>query len=371
MAPERSLSEAKNSEKRGACIKKGSDMDLKFLDGTQVTEADELALSMFNNGASGNMDDADKDGESNAPRGPMVVDFIMEKIREVEEAAARAAAEAADPEWAAREKKIAEVYGLVGKILSRYRSGKVPKAFKVIPKLKNWEELLYVTRPDSWTPAATFMATRILTSNLSAKEVERFHRDILLPRCLEDISGNKKLNYHHYQALQKAAYKPDAFNKGILFPLCAYRACTLRQATVIGSVLSKVSIPMLHSAAALMYISGLPWSPTNSIFITALLEKGYALPYRVIDSLVEHFVKMKTDTRALPLLWHRSLLAFAQRYKMELEMAQKEQLKLLMRVQFHAQITPEIRRELFSARNRGDQMDPDVNMVARAIANAA
>lgn len=347
-----------------------SDGDLQFLDGTQVTEADELALSMFDNAASAGADD-ENETEGAEPRGPMIVDFIMEKIREQEEAAARAAAEAADPEWAAREKKIAEVYDLVGKIMSRYRSGKVPKAFKVIPKLKNWEKLIYLTRPDSWTPAATFMATRILSSNLTAKEVERFYCDILLPRCLEDIEENKKLNYHHYQALQKAAYKPDAFNKGILFPLCEYRGCTLRQATVIGSVLSKVSIPMLHSAAALMYVCEQPWSPTNSIFISVLLEKGYALPYRVIDALVEHFVKMKADTRSLPVMWHRCLLAFAQRYKMDIEEAQKEQLKLLMRVQFHAQVTPEVRRELFSARSRGEKVDPDVNMVARAIADSA
>jgi essential nuclear protein 1 len=33
-----------------------------------------------------------------------------------------------------------EVYQAVGKILSRYSAGKVPKAFKLIPTLKSWEE---------------------------------------------------------------------------------------------------------------------------------------------------------------------------------------------------------------------------------------
>ena len=28
----------------------------------------------------------------------------------------------------------------VGRVLSTYRSGKLPKAFKIIPTLKNWEE---------------------------------------------------------------------------------------------------------------------------------------------------------------------------------------------------------------------------------------
>ena len=42
----------------------------------------------------------------------------------------------------------------------------------------------------------------------------------MLPAVREDIKKNKKLNYHYYQALIKAFYKPAAWFKGILFPLC-------------------------------------------------------------------------------------------------------------------------------------------------------
>jgi hypothetical protein len=35
----------------------------------------------------------------------------------------------------------------------------------------------------------------------------------------------------------------------------------------------------------------------------------------VIDSIVKHFVGFSNDKRALPVLWHQSLLVFAQRYK--------------------------------------------------------
>lgn len=38
--------------------------------------------------------------------------------------------------------------------------------------------------------------------------------------------------------------------KGILFPLVS-GGCTLREATIISAVLSRVSIPVLHSAAAM------------------------------------------------------------------------------------------------------------------------
>ncbi|KAI0557799.1 Bystin [Gracilaria domingensis] len=347
------------------------EQELEFLDASKITEDEELALQYFTGMSDQKGASSDQELKSE-PTGPrlMLADIILAKIREKEEAEAHAAEVAANPEKAERDRKIAEVYGLVGNIMSKYRSGKVPKAFKVISSQPNWEELMYLTRPDEWSPAAVFVATRVLASNLPAKEVIRFYRDVLLPRCMEDISEHKKLNYHLYRALEKAVYKPGAFCKGILFPVCEDRSCSLRQATIIGSIVRKVSIPMLHSAATMLYLSQLPYSPQVSLIMMALLEKKYALPYRVLDSIVDSFLKMKKDTRTFPVLWHKALLSFAQTYKMELTMEQKENLKLLMRIHTHYAITPEIRRELFSSRNRGDVMDPDANTIAKKIALA-
>lgn len=346
------------------------DRDLDFLDGSKVTDADELALSLF--AAPPQQQQQEEQREASGGGGKiMLADIILQKIQEKEEENARAAEMLANPEKVERDRKIAEVYGLVGNIMAKYRSGKVPKAFKVIPKLPNWEELLYLTRPDEWSPAGVYVATRVLASNLGPKEVIPFYTDILLPRCLEDVADNKKLNVHLYRSLEKAVYKPSAFCKGIIFPLCEDGACTLRQATIIASVISKVSIPMLHSAAALLYICQLKFTVVSCMLMTTLIEKKYALPYRVVDAAVDWFLRMKTDERSLPLVWHKCLLAFAQRYKTELSIEQKEKLKMLMRVHTHRLITPEIRRELFSARNRGDLMDPDANTIARNIANAA
>lgn len=46
------------------------------------------------------------------------------------------------------------------KVLTKYRSGKLPKAFKIIPALANWEQVLYLTEPETWTAAAMYQATR-------------------------------------------------------------------------------------------------------------------------------------------------------------------------------------------------------------------
>lgn len=48
----------------------------------------------------------------------------------------------------------------------------------------------------------------------------RFLSDILLDRVRDDIRENKTLNYHLYRSLKKSLYKPAAFFKGFLFPLC-------------------------------------------------------------------------------------------------------------------------------------------------------
>lgn len=37
---------------------------------------------------------------------------------------------------------VVELYKEIGKVMGTYRCGKVPKAFKIIPNLVNWEQVL-------------------------------------------------------------------------------------------------------------------------------------------------------------------------------------------------------------------------------------
>jgi essential nuclear protein 1 len=189
------------------------------------------------------------------------------------------------------DERIVKMYSQIKEVLHKYRSGKLPKAFKILPSLNNWEHILYITEPDNWSAAAIYQATRIFASNLNAKMAQRFYNLVLLPRIRDDINEYKRLNFHLYQALRKALFKPAAFFKGVLLPLCEDSNCTLREAIIIGSVLAKNSIPMLHSAAALLKLAEMKYTGANSIFIRILLDKKYALPYRVIDALVHHFVQ--------------------------------------------------------------------------------
>ena len=252
----------------------------------------------------------------------------------------------------------------MGDLLKRYKSGKLPKAFKIIPSLANWEEILYLTRPEEWSPHATYEATRMFVSNLKQEQVQRFLSLVLLDRVRDDIVENKKLNYHLYMAIKKALYKPAPFFKGFLFPLCESGTCTLKEAAIVGSVLSKVSIAVLHSSAALLRLAQMDYTGPNSLFIRILLDKKYALPYKVIDGLVEHFQRFRNDKREMPVLWHQSLLVFVQRYKQDMVPEQKDILLDVVKHKFHPEITPEIRREIVHSAPRDEiQMDYDSDIM--------
>ncbi|KAL0077530.1 Bystin-domain-containing protein [Phycomyces blakesleeanus] len=291
-----------------------------------------------------------------------LADIIMDKINEKNAIEGRGVDEDDQELSPAQNPKIVEVYTKVGHLLSRYKSGKLPKAFKIIPSLTNWEEILYLTNPDEWTPHATYEATRMFVSNLKVHQAQRFFSLVLLDRVREDIQENKKLHYHLYLALKKALYKPSAFFKGVLFPLCESGSCTLKEAAIIGSALSRVSIPVLHSSAALLRLADMDYTGPNSLFIRILLDKKYALPYKVVDAIVDHFVRFQNDPREMPVLWHQSMLVFAQRYKQDMVPEQKDLLMGVIRHKYHPLISPDVRREIVHSEAR-DELLGDIDMM--------
>ncbi|KAL3978233.1 hypothetical protein ACER0C_019295 [Sarotherodon galilaeus] len=303
-----------------------------------VDAEDEKAIEMFMN--------------KNPPVRRTLADIIMEKITEKQTEVGTVMSEVSGCPMPQLDPRITEVYRGVGKVLSKYRSGKLPKAFKIIPALSNWEQVLYLTDPDSWSAAAMYQATRIFSSNLKERMAQRFYNLVLLPRVRDDIAEYKRLNFHLYSALKKALFKPGAWFKGILIPLCESGTCTLREAIIVGSILTKCSIPVLHSSAAMLKLAEMEYNGANSIFLRLLLDKKYALPFRVLDALVAHFLSFRSEKRELPVLWHQSLLTLAQRYKADLGSEQKEALLELLKIQTHPQISAEIRRELQNSESR-------------------
>ncbi|KAF9059847.1 Bystin-domain-containing protein [Rhodocollybia butyracea] len=241
--------------------------------------------------------------------------------------------------------RIVETYTLVGTHPRGYKGGSIPKPFKIIPSTPSW---------------ARFLAPSLFLSV------------VLLDAVRQDIQEHKKLNVHYYEALKRALYKPAAFFKGIVFPMLN-QGCTLKEAAIIASILAKVKIPVLHASAALLHIAEMDYTGPNSLFIRVLVDKKFQLPYKVVDALVFHFIRLSNTYKArgrgefnhLPVLWHQSLLAFVQRYASDLTPDQKDALFDVVRATPHAQIGPEVRRELVNSVVRGaprEDVDEDIEM---------
>lgn len=101
----------------------------------------------------------------------------------------------------------------------KYRSGPLPKAFKIIPSLPAWARILSLTQPENWSPQACRAATRIFVSNMKPAQARMYLQGVVLDAVREDIRESGKLSPHYYEALKKGLYKPGAFFKGIIFPL--------------------------------------------------------------------------------------------------------------------------------------------------------
>ena len=266
--------------------------------------------------------------------------------------------------------KVIKVYCEIGLYLSHYTSGKIPKAFKIIPTLSNWEQILLITQPLKWTCQATYQGTRLFISNLPEKAVLKYHSYILIPKVRNDIEIHKKLNYHLYQSVKCSMFKPTAFFKGFLLPIL-FDNFTARESIILSGLLSKCSIPVIHSSVCILKIVEQfdEYSGPICLILKTLLNKKYNLPYKVIDSVIEWFLRFESGSLLMPIIWHQTLLIIVQRYKHELSDQQRIAIKKLIKKQNHHSITPDIKRELEAGKPITSKSNKTINKSASVIIN--
>eukprot|EP00210_Caulerpa_lentillifera_P001782 g1712.t1 len=243
--------------------------------------------------------------------------------------------------------KIVKMFVGVGEFFSRYTDGKIPSAFRYVPNLTNWEEVLYLTRPDDWTAHAYLAATKIFMNN-NPRISQKFMNRILLPHIREEIEKKQKLHLALYETLKHCCGKAGAFYKGIIIPLCKSGTCTVREAVIFSSVMKKKSLPVHHSAAALLCLAELEYAGTTSFFIKTIIEKNYALPFKALDGMVEHFMRFEFEEKKIPVIWFQSLLAFLQHYKKRLKKEDLNDLRRLAKKQHHYIVSLEIYKQIDS-----------------------
>ena len=241
--------------------------------------------------------------------------------------------------------RVVDAYNVVGNILSTYVSGKLPKAFNILPSTENWEDLIQLTKPFNWSPQATYEATIMFSSNFGSDLAEKFYSKVLLPIVRNNIKTHKKLNIHYYNCLKKAIFKPSAFFKGIIFPLS--ENLTSKEAAIIGSILKKCSIPVTHSSACIMKLTTMKPGMGVLFFIRSMLLKKYAIPTKVKECLVKYFHGfIKSEQEKMPVVWHQILLTFVQFYKFDLNEEEKDLIREVVSKKHHHMISEDIYREL-------------------------
>ena len=108
----------------------------------------------------------------------------------------------------------------MGLYLQKYKSGPLPKLLKILPSHREWARILALTHPENWSSNAADRVTRLFISSLKPEPARIYLEGILLDSIRQDIRENGKLNVHYYSALKRSVFRPAAFFKGIVFPLC-------------------------------------------------------------------------------------------------------------------------------------------------------
>lgn len=209
-----------------------------------------------------------------------------------------------------------KVYEEVGLFMSKYRSGKIPRVLRIVPSLKNWLDVLWLTKPEKWTPHGLNAVTPIFVHNLKEAEAQSFMRYVVLPAVQKSIDDTDRLNVHLYEALRRCLYKPAAFFKGIFFPMILQEDCTYKQASILCSVVSKESFPALHAAAVLVKLTHVqPHTNKIDYAIIKLLNKKHDLPVPAVKALKQYFNNYVKEDSTQSVIFHQSLLVFIQRWK--------------------------------------------------------
>lgn len=102
-----------------------------YFENIVIDEDDEKAMEMFMS--------------TNPMPRRTLADIIMEKITEKQTELETQFSDAGTMQMQDIDPRVKQMYEGVRDVLRKYRSGKLPKAFKIIPKLRNWEQILYIT----------------------------------------------------------------------------------------------------------------------------------------------------------------------------------------------------------------------------------
>lgn len=262
-------------------------------------------------------------------------------------------------------------YRSIGAALASFTHGRLPKAMRLLPRLRAWEAAAAAAEPTGWTPQAWLSVTRTFAVGSASPDavVQRYYTTLLWPMVRAAAAnsmgeGKQKVHPDVYAALRAATRRPAPFFRGLVLHAAAATSppCSAKEAAIIGHVLKLCSFPAVHAAAALHQLASAPLSRPALVFVQALLAKRYALPAAAVDVVGARLHSaMKLPPRPpLPLLWHQTFLTFAKGYAGQLSQPQIVALQAVVDKHTHHLLTSEIRSALAHPTDAGPaQADGD------------
>ena len=166
----------------------------------------------------------------------------------------------------------------------------MPKIVKIVPNLKNFEEILWLMRPDIWSDSAIFSFTRSILPRLDKNQMNRFFSLVLAPRFQEIIFSRNLNSIYFKKTIKFLSQYPSVFFSSIFLPICESRNCSISEGSILAAILNKNHFSSTVTMAILVRLLRGPILPTKCIILRVILNKNYLIPHRIIDLLVDFFL---------------------------------------------------------------------------------
>jgi essential nuclear protein 1 len=186
--------------------------------------------------------------------------------------------------------KLLKVLERASLFLKVYKSGKMPKIIKLMPSLKNFEEIIWLTRPDIWSDQAIFSVTHSFISKLDKNQMGRFFSLVLAPRFQETIFNSNRYSIHIQKTMKMSTRFPSVFFSSVFLPMCESKNCSLKEGAVLGMILSNYHFNPSSILSVLIRLLKPPVTPVKCLLMRTILCKNYIIPHRTLDLLVDFFI---------------------------------------------------------------------------------
>jgi len=173
--------------------------------------------------------------------------------------------------------------------LKVYRSGKLPKIVRLLPSLRNFEEIIWLTRPDIWSDQAMLSITRSFLPRLDKAQMSRYYSLILAPRFQESIFNQQICSSHIQKTIKLSTNFPFTFFSSLILPICDSKECSLREGAALGSILYKYHFSSLVVITLIIRLLENPITQTKCLMLRIIISKNYLIPHRILDLFVDFF----------------------------------------------------------------------------------